>query len=431
MTDQTPAERHEAIAELMADARANREKNSHLIEAVRQDPALAAKCHELLCADLRRVAELPRELFPPSASRDRYREHGFYSEQLVRYVIGTHAEFKRAAGLDSSLAEKKIFSNISKTRRAQDVMHYAERNVRPWDGAYDRLDMSAEQVTLMIGSDWHSRFIDPFAARVWREVRDMVNPCGIRYNGDVVDFPKLSKHRQLPGHFPLTLKQEADSFVEGVMRDDREACPDADIRIVMGNHDVRLVYALAEAPQALYQLGEYVDYHRLLHLDELEVGLVAKSTFLNPTERMRRNDICKNWEVLYDAAGNPFWTTVHGFLTGKGSAGKHLNKFMTYGTNGHMHNPETASGGTMATGPVRWYQTGTMAYPHGVGDGYITGPIDSLGWYSTFIVAHLFPRHRHVEVEEVTIGASAAFYGGYMWEITDEERDARQAMLEV
>lgn len=392
---------------------------------------MAESVRQELCADLRRVFELPRELFPPSASRERYRQHGHYSEQLIRYTIGTHAEFKRRAGLDETMADKRVYSNISKTLRAQDVMHYAEKHVKPWDGAYDRLDMSAEQVVLQIGSDWHSRYIDPFALRVWGEVRDMVKPDGIRYNGDMVDFPKLSKHRQLPGHFPLTLKQEADSFTGPVMAADREACPDADLKIIMGNHDARLVYALAEAPNALYQLGEYAGFDKMFRLDELEVGLVAKSSFLNPTERMKRRDIAKNWEVLYDSNGQPFWTTVHGFLTGTGSANKHLLKFMTYGTNGHMHNPETASGGTLATGPVRWFQTGCMAFPHGVGDEYMPGPIEASGWATTFIVARLFPRHRHVAVEECHIGRSLAYFGGYTWEITPEEMDQRQAMLEV
>lgn len=423
--------KHLAIAELMADAKASREKNAHLIEAVRDDPTLAEEVTELLCSDLRRVAELPRELFPPSASRDRYREHGYYSEQLIRYCIGTHAEFKRQAGLEESLAEKRVISNISKTLRAQDVMHYAEQNIRPWDGAYDRLDMSQEMVTLQIGSDWHSRYIDPFALRVWGEVRDMVQPDGIRYNGDMVDFPKISTHRNLPGSFPLTLRQEADSFTGPVLRADREACPDADMRILMGNHDIRLAYALAEAPGVFHELGDYVNYHKMFHLDELECGLVAKSTFLNPTERSRKKDIARNWEVLYDANGQPFWTTVHGFMHGQKAAAQMMAKFGTWGTNGHLHDPLSVSGGSLATGPLRWFQTGSMAYPSGVGENYIPGPIEALGWGTTFLVARLFPHHRHVAVEECHVGRSLAYFGGYTWEVTTEEQDIRQAMLEV
>ncbi len=421
----------ETVARMMAEAKSHREKNAHLISAVRDDPSLAESVREELCNDLRKVYNIPRQILGQSASRDRYRQHGSYSEQLVRYLIGTWPEFRRRAGIEERLAVRSIDRNISRTLRAQDVMHYAEEHVRPWDGAYERLDMSNEMVTLMVGADWHSRFIDPFALRVWGEVRDLVEPDGIRYNGDVVDFPKISKHRQLPGHFPLTLKEEADSFTEPVMRADREALPDADLRIIMGNHDARLVYCLADAPGALHEMGDYVNYDVLFKLDELEVGLVAKSSFLNPTERMRKNDVAKNWEVLYDANSNPFWTTVHGFLTGTGSAMKHLDRFMTYGTNGHMHNPETCAGGTLATGPVRWFQTGCMAYPHGVGEGYYPGPIESSGWASTFIIARLFPQHRHVSVEEVHVGHSMAYYGGYTWQITEEERDQRQAMLEV
>ncbi len=414
---------------MMAKAITAREANVDLISRVKRDPALAKKVRERLCVDLRRVAEIPRHILGPSASRDRYRDLGYYSPVLVRYLIGTWAEFQRQAGIADSLGSKQVERNISKTLRAQQIMEYADANVRPWDDAYSNLDMTSDMVTLQIGSDFHSKFCDPFALRVWFEVMELVQPDGVRYNGDVVDFPSLSRHRQLPGAFAMTLQQECD-FAKGLFRETRELLPDADVKLVMGNHDVRMVTALADSAPMFISMDS-LKYHELMGLDEHEVGLIARATFLNPSARMRRNDISQNWETLPDAYGRPFYTIVHGFLTGKGSAAKHMARFGTNGTNGHMHNPEQVTMGTLATGVTEWSQTGVMAHPAAVGAGYLPGPAESYGHMTTFNVVRLFPRAGHVQHEQVKIGATMAYFGGWTWEITEEELDARAAMREI
>lgn len=431
--DTTPMSAHEkkkaTIEQMMSKANSAREKNSNLIQRVRKDPALAKRVRERLCVDLRRVFEIPRNVLGPSASRRRYREHGHFSEELVTYLIGTWAEFKRQAKIEDSLGVRKVQNNIAKTLRAQQIMEYADENVKPWDGAYDTLDMTQDMVTLMIGSDWHSKFVDPFALRVWQEVMGEVMPDGIRYNGDLVDFPQLSRHRQLPGSFALTVQDEVNVAVD-IMRTDRECCPDADIKFLLGNHDIRLITALADAAPVFCSL-ESLEYNQLFKLDELRVGLVARSTFLNPDGKMKRSDIAQNWETLNDAYGRPLYTIVHGFLCGKNSAGKHMSRFMTNGTNGHLHNPEVTMGGSLATGVLEWSQTGCMAHPAAVGEGYIPGPIEALGWASSFNIVRLFPKTRHVQHEQVKIGDTTAYWGGWVWTITQEERDARARMMEV
>ena len=134
--------KRDKLAKLMSKAKANRAANQHLIQDVRDDPALAEEVRELLCVDLRRVFEIPRELLGPSASRRRYREHGNYSEELVTYLIGDWAEFKRQAEIEDSLGVRQVRRNISKTLRAQDVASYADEHVKPWNGAYNYLDLS-------------------------------------------------------------------------------------------------------------------------------------------------------------------------------------------------------------------------------------------------------------------------------------------------
>lgn len=422
-------ERSLKLADMMAEAKANRAKNYYLIEEVRENPEKAKQIKKLLCEDLRRVYSIPRQLLGPSACRRRYREHGDYSEELVTYLIGDWAEFKRQAKIEdglsteASLGVRTVRRNISKTTRAQDVMHYADLHVKPWDGAYNSLDLEKESALLQIGSDFHSKFMDPFARRVWMDVARKHQPDGTRFNGDLPDFPKLSRHRQLPGHFALNLQQEIDMCVD-FMRDDREAAPNGDKKYILGNHDIRLITALADAFPIFHSLRN-ISFAELFKLDELEVGLVARPSFLNPSSRMRNNDIAQNWETIAN-----LFTIVHGFLAGKDAPRKHMAKFMRFGTNGHLHDPQMISGGSDATGVHQWWQTPCMAYPPAVAAEYIPGPIEASGWAPGFGMFRVFPKHRFV-TGHIIVVSDVAEYLGDVWHITQEEREARERLLEI
>tara|TARA_R110002095_G_C4251957_1_gene240456 strand:- start:46042 stop:47352 length:1311 start_codon:yes stop_codon:yes gene_type:complete len=415
----------ESIESLMSKAEGAREKNANLLERVRKDPELAKKVKARLCKDLRRVYAIPRELLGPSASRDRYREHGYFSTSLVTYLFGLWAEFQRAADIKESLGVRKVMNNISKTARAQSTAEYAAQNVKPWDGAYNSLDLGKESLLFQIGSDFHgSSLIDPFARRVWMDIAKSEQPDAVRYNGDVVDFPRLSRHRQLPGHFALNLQQEIDGAVK-IMSDTRDAAPNADHKFIMGNHDIRLVTALADCAPIFSSLRD-LRFARLFKLDELEIGLVCRSNFLNPSAAHLKKDIAQNWETI-----DNLFTIVHGFLCGKDSASKHLRRFMRYGTNGHLHNPAMVSEGSDATGVIQWWQTGCMANPEAVAAEYIPGPIDATGWHSGFLMARVFPKHRFVTADYVQVGSEIATYQGRVWKITAKERAARLAQLVI
>lgn len=411
------------IAEMMTEAKLNRAENYHLIDEVKNNPSRAKAVRKLLCADLRRVFNIPRQLLGQSASRSRYREHGHYSEELVTYLIGSWAEFKRRAGIEESLGVRTVERNISKTLRAQDVMRYADKHVKPWDGAYNSLNLDQEEVLIQVGSDFHSKFLDPFARRVWLDVAEKHQPQGVRYNGDLPDFPKLSRHRQLPGHFALNLQQEINLCVD-FMRETRLATPNADHKYLLGNHDIRLITALADAFPIFADLDN-VRFGELFKLDELQVGLVARPSFLNPSAKMRKRDIAQNWETI----GNLF-TIVHGFLTAKNAPEAHMRRFMRYGTNGHLHDPQMVSGGSDATGTHQWWQTPCMGYPQALAAEYMPGPIDFSGWAAGFGMFRLFPKHGFVSGHIIVIDEIAE-YCGDIWHITEEEREARRLLLEI
>jgi hypothetical protein len=418
------------IEALMAKAETARAANKGLLAELRADKSLTKEVQAKLCADLRRVLEIPRDLLGPSASRRRYREMGHYSDSLVDYLFGTWEQFKRKAGIEPSLHTKKVLRRIAATQRATDEAEYADNSVKPWDGAYQDYTPGPDGwLSMVVGSDFHVPLLDPFARRVWLEVIEREQPHLVRFNGDLVDFPTISRHRQLPGAFVLDFQSEVNRGVQ-FMADTREVAPKSSLAWVLGNHDSRLITYVADEAGRLSSM-DGLKFHEMFKLDKYRIGLVARASFLNPTGRARSADIAQNWETILDANGRPLWTTVHGYLCGKDAPGKHLQRFGTYGTNGHLHNPMAVTGGSLATGALRWFQTGCMANPRAVAAGYMPGPVQFNGWACTFLVVRMNVNSRHVHVEEVTIGEDHACHGDSYWEVTQAERDERAKMLEV
>ena len=368
------------LAEMLSLAHASREQNRYLIQETKDamltgDEDRAEQLKDLLTADLQRVYCIDKKFLGQTAGRDTYRRHGNYSEQMVKLLFGQWVHFQRKAGLADSLSERTMLRKITQTDRAQDVARYAERFVTPWDGAYQGVDVTQEMVIALTCSDLHSKFCDPFARRVWFEVLDMIQPDIVDINGDLVDYPAISRHRQLPGAFTMGVGKET-KWGKAFLAECRSTALDSSITFRLGNHDMRLVYGLADGLAQLADMEE-LEFNKIFGLDENEIGLCARATFLNPTAHMKRNDIAQNWSTLFGPDGRPLYTWVHGFLAGKNSARDHMTKFMTNGTNGHLHSAWSVPGGSMSTGVLRWDQTGCMAYPRAVAAGYV--PIRSAG----------------------------------------------------
>ncbi len=422
------------IAELLSKAAASREKNRHWIQKTKDalltgDSDAADTIKGMLVKDLQRVYASDKAVLGQTSGRDTYRAHGRYSEQIVKLLFGQWVNFQRKAGLADSLQERTMLRKITQTDQAQDIMRYAERFVKPWDGAYHDVDVTQEMVVALTCSDLHSSFCDPFARRVWFEVLADLQPDIVDINGDLVDYPKISRHRQLPGSFGMRTGAET-RWGKEFLAECRTAAQNSSITYRLGNHDMRLVYALADGLPQIADM-ETNEFNGIFGLDENEIGLCARSTFLNPTAKMKRNDTAQNWSTLFASDGHPLYTWVHGFLHGKNAALDHLKRYMTNGTNGHLHSAISLPGGSMATGVLRWDQTGCMAHPRAVAAGYVPGPYEALGWTSSFLLTRIFPKHKHVDTQHIMVGEDMASFNGYVWYITDEERAQREEMLHV
>jgi hypothetical protein len=427
----TKAERRtKNIQALVTTAKAQRADNRQLLRDLREDPSLAEDIKFALIQDLIRVSEIPRDILGPSSSRDRYRQLGHYSTSLVDFCFGLWAEFQRKAGLAETLATRTVKRNISKTSRAQDLARYADSNVLPWNDAHRKLRIGKKPITMVIGSDFHSHFCNPFALRVWNDIIKDLQPDAIRLNGDLVDFPSLSTHRNFPGHFPMTVQDEIDWAVNKVIAPARKNAPKADIRFLIGNHDVRLITAMADKGPMFASLRS-LSFADQFKLDKYEVGLVCRSNFLHLSANQRSRDIAQNWETLVGPDGTMLWTTVHGWLCGKDAPRKHMLRFMTNGTNGHLHDRQRVSAGSYATGVHDWFQTSCMAHPEAVAAGYIHGPVEFNGWTCGFLVTTIYPDTGHVSGEFVEVGNDIATFRGKVWKIRQYERDQIAAMLDI
>lgn len=423
-------ERQQALAKLVADAKEQRAKNKGILRDLREDPGMAEDVKQLLCDDLRRVHAIPHTLFGDHAGRDRYRQLGNYSTSLVDFIYGMWAEFRRQACLDDTLHTKTVKRNIAKTARAQDLARYADQHIRPWDGAYDRLNKKKKKLSFLTGSDFHSHFCNPFALRVFQDINRLYKPDGVRLNGDVVDFPSLSTHRHFPGHFPMTVQDEIDWAKYQLFEPLRENNSKSDIKLLMGNHDIRLVIALADKGPMFASLDN-MGFAENFELDKYKIGLVCRSNFLFQTAKQRARDIAQNWETLFSEDGRMLFTWVHGFLAGKDAPRKHARRFMTHGTNGHLHDREEVSIGSYATGVLDWYQTPCMAHPKAVAAGYLAGPVEFNAWSCGALWTTIHMETGHVHNEAIKVGEEIATFRDKVWKIRDRERDQIAEMLTI
>lgn len=399
----------EQFERAVAAASRKREANRELRDQYRNDKTLQRKIRAALIEDLHRVYNDERNPYRGfAASRQRYRHLGFFPEIVVEDIFGNHEEFQRAAGLRDSRTTTLVRNKAARLHTHQQIMEYAKEHVLKYAGMYDRTARlkGRDDVQVVVGSDFHSWFVDPFALDVFIATIKMVNPEIIILNGDVWDFPTISRHRQMPGHFHLNLHEEREFGQKQILARVREAAPDATIYLVIGNHEYRLVTYLADAAPRLAGLPE-LEFETFLGLKEFEISLVCQSSFLAPTAAARKLDKRDNWLKLFDC-----FVATHGTSLGKFPADSEMNgAFRMSGTSGHTHRPQIISSNSLGTGPISWMSTPMMA-GFAVGRDYVSTPS---AWNMGFGVVSINPKKRLVSQQLVIVHEDWASFGGKSW----------------
>jgi hypothetical protein len=357
-----------------------------------------------MIADLQRVSKVNVGL-GPSPSRRRYRELGHFSEQMVIDIFGTHEEFKRASGLADSRETRAHTLLLAATNHAAQFREYADTHLLPWRGKYEkRLD---GELTILVGSDFHSQYVDPFALACFLETAKEVQPDIIVLNGDVVEFSGAGRWSKRPG-LNLTLQSEIDFCRREILRACREACPDAQIDWVVGNHEDRLTRFLADTARPLAGL-DCLQFEKLFSLDALEVNLVFGDNFLATTAGERRDDVNRTWKIYGGC-----YVVAHHTPGGQNPGKKQLQRFGMSGTSGHTHKASLYAEPSLASPHRDWSVTGMMAGQI-VGRSYRDVPS---GWTNGFVLATVIPSKGVVFQEPASIKAGVCTVAGMRFDET-------------
>lgn len=421
-TDKTPRQqmlqRYEAS---LLEASDKRELRRDMREDYRSDRTKREHVRALLIKDLLRVYNHPDNPYAGwAASRKRYRELGHYPEILVADLFGTHSEFERAAGLREKRGTSKVALLTSRMHAEKDIREYAEESVLGSVGRWSKEYRKKQGVKhVLVGSDFHGQFVDPLALRVFLDVAKDTQPDTIVLNGDITDFPQVSRFSHMPGAGSLSLQDEIDWTRENILRRVREAAPNAAILYVIGNHEHRLIRYLADTAPELASL-RCLRWDTLFGIDDYGIEMVFGGNFMAPRQRDRNeNTRRRTHAVLYDSL-----VVTHGRSIADNAMAAELNRWGMSGTSGHTHRPGIQTRPTHANPHLSWTSTPMMA-GFAVGKDYVDGPS---GWTMGFALFTIDAAAGIVIPQLVPVYEDFASWNGHVWRPTPAAKAVRMRM---
>jgi predicted phosphodiesterase len=245
--------------------------------------------------DLRRVQAIDLDKF---VTRNYYRVEGSFSEAAYCNRFGTFHEFRREAGLEMSRGAQRIERAVALHASRDRYRGFAEVEILPWVGKYEKTATPGMK-TMLVASDFHDKDSDEFVLGVLLDTAKRVQPDVIVLNGDVFDEYEFSHFDQDPRQ--INLRERYDFVKERIFRPLREACPDAQIDLIIGNHEVRILRHMADRSPHIKCLADLIgiSLSQLLMLDEFEINLVSKGDLAAHTPKESRDEIKKNYKVYY------------------------------------------------------------------------------------------------------------------------------------
>ncbi len=341
---------------------------------------------------------LSREFPERRITRDFYRRHANIPETAWTGLFGTFAEFVRAADLEISRYQNKV-----RLRTAQhaslDYLRDVNEERKSYGNRYQR-DNKKRFKTMIACSDMHDIECDEFYLRVLVDTIKTVQPEVICIDGDLFDLPEFGKYSVDPREWDTVGRIKAGLKIIERMR---EVAPDAQIDLIEGNHEARLVKHLIENSMAMSSLLADLhgfDLRKLLRLDELEVNYVASGDLCTFTDHQMKKETNKNYKL--------YWNSVlaHHFPYGK-------NKGLP-GFNGHHHQHIVWSEYNALFGSYEWHQMGG-------GHKRQASYCDGSKWNSGFLIANVDADKRDVCFDYTNIGTTFAISGGTWYYRNEDE----------
>lgn len=336
-------------------------------------------------AELRRIAEAEPEKV---ITRNYFRVNGRLAESAWNRHFGTFNEFKRQADITLSRHAHRIELAVAKHASAEKFRGLSA-DKEGWAGKFLRPDSKRFQSVLM-AFDIHDKDCDPFWRHCFLETAKRVQPEKVIFGGDLFDLPEFSKYTQDPRTWDVIGRIK---WVHEFLRDLREVVPAAELVVVEGNHEFRLLRHLAEQTPALRAV--LADLHgftipKLLGLDEFEVNYLSRTDLSAWTERDIKKEISKNYWIGYDCL------MVHHFPEGRNMG--------LPGANGHHHKHVCWPSYSPTFGPFEWHQVGCG---HVRDADYCAGEI----WSNGFLIANVDTQSKRVTFDNIHV-ADHAVIGG-------------------
>jgi hypothetical protein len=338
--------------------------------------------------DLRRIAkENPEKVI----TRNFYRLNGKYPESCFSKHFGTFHEFKRRAGIVLTRQQHALEKDIAKHAandqyRALNVecREYAEKYLKPRGNRWQ---------TILGFADVHDVNADAFVLRVLLDTAERVQPDVVCINGDLFDLPEFSKYTVDPRSWNVVSRVKFAH--EKVLQPLRKACPDAQIDLIGGNHEFRLMRHLQDATPALRAV--LADLHgftisKLLGLDQFQVNLISRGDLAAFTSSDIKTELKKNYKAYFGAV----LATHEPDGAGSGMPGfcGHHHKFVAWPCKSAVY------------GAYNFYQIGGICRRAAT---YTDGE----NWSNGFMLIHVDTQTRQSIFEYVPVGDFAVVGGKY------------------
>lgn len=338
------------------------------------------------CVDeLRRVAD-----FRPSKhiSRNFFRQNGIISDGTWDRFFGTFEEFRRQAGLTLPRGAHRMELNISKAA-SKDRYRAMNEEKAGYEGKY-LMPSGSRWQTVIGANDIHDIEVDKFWLRVFLNTIERVQPDKVVLNGDTFDLPEFGKYNVDPRTWDVVKRIK---WVHTFLADIRKRAPNAEIVMVEGNHEFRLLRHLADqSPQMQVVLADLHGFTvpKLLGLDTYGVNYISRTDLCAEHIKDINKELARNFWVGYEAV------LAHHFPEGE--------RMGLPGWNGHHHRFLAKTHFNALRGSYQWFQYGAG---HKRSATYTNGEAWSLG----FGVSLVDTKTKAVMTEYVDI-KDAAMVGG-------------------
>jgi len=284
-------------------------------------------------------------------TRAEYAKSGKYGMHTVNNKFGSWSGLMSRMGLTVTKEVKTILKAITKHSKMDGYRSFYKDKVVPWGGKYEKPDKKKGIAKILVASDFHDEEVDEFSLAVLIDTARRWQPDVICLNGDVFDCYEFSRYNKDPRRCDTTRKFQ---FVhDEILKPLREACPKAQMDLIIGNHEYRLLKQLSESsPHLRALMSDFMglSLKDFFGLDKYKVNLICKSDLATWTKGDAKMEMKKNFKVYYNA-----WVAAH----------ECDFRFKLSGSSAHTHNPKQLGRAGFETeraafGPISWMVTPGM-----------------------------------------------------------------------